>query len=205
MDGFYIMYSFITGTIEEKLENIVVINNNGIGYEVFASANTISALPNIGEDAKIYTYLHVREDAMQLFGFINKQEKDVFLSLISVSGIGAKTAIQMLSYISAPELVNAIIFGDIKLIASIKGIGKKTAERILLELKNSINALNGITLENYADVTTNTNNDSKTNEAINVLVNMGLTKMEATKIVQRVIEPNDTIEDIITKALRNMG
>ena len=199
------MYSFITGTIEEKNENIVVINNNGIGYEILASLTTINLLPNVGEDAKIYTYLHVREDVMQLFGFYNKTEKDVFLSLISVSGIGAKTAIQMLSYISAPELVNAIIFGDVKLIASIKGIGKKTAERILLELKNNINQLNGITLENYSEVPNSYANETAIDEAVGLLVGMGLTKMDASKIVNKVVEPNDTTEMIITKALRNMN
>ncbi len=199
------MYSFITGTIEEKQENLIVINNNGIGYEIFASTMTVNKVAPVGEEAKIYTYLHVREDAMQLFGFSNKQEKDVFLSLISVSGIGAKTAIQMLSYISAPELVNAIIFGDVKLIASIKGIGKKTAERILLELKNNINQLNGITLENYGDFPDNNLDESAIDEAVNLLVNMGLTKMDAVKIIKKVAEPNDTTEMIITKALRNMG
>lgn len=199
------MYSFITGIIEEKQENLVVINNNGIGYEVIISTMSVNKLPMIGEECKIYTYLYVREDIMQLFGFYNKQEKDVFLSLISVSGIGAKTAIQMLSYITAPELVNAIVFGDVKLIASIKGIGKKTAERILLELKNSINQLNGITLENYSEVTNTLENETSVNEAVNLLVNMGLTKVEASKIVNKVAEPNDKTEDIITKALRNMN
>ena len=111
----------------------------------------------------------------------------------------------MLSYISAPELVNAIIFGDVKLIASIKGIGKKTAERILLELKNSINHFNGITLENYADVPNTFEDETAISEAVSLLVNMGLTKMDATKMVNKVAEPSDTTEMIVTKALRNMG
>lgn len=199
------MYSFISGIIEEKQENLIVLNNNGIGYEIMVSANTIDKTGGIGDEARLYTYLYVREDAMQLFGFSSKQEKDVFLSLISVSGIGAKTAVQMLSYISPQELVNAIVFGDVKLIASIKGIGKKTAERILLELKNGINQLNGITLENYSDYPEHPNNESAMDEAANLLVDMGLTKMEAIKIVKRVSEPNDTTEIIITKALKNMG
>ena len=193
------------GTIEEKQENLIVLNNNGIGYELFVSSNTISNTPSIGDDAKLYTYLYVREDAMQLFGFWNKQEKDIFLSLISVSGIGAKTAIQMLSCISPAELVNAIVFGDVKLIASIKGIGKKTAERIILELKNNINQLNGITLENYNDFADTSTDSTAIDEAITLLVNMGLSKMEAMRIVKKVAEPNDTTEDIITKSLRNMN
>lgn len=199
------MYSFIIGTVEEKQENLIVLNNNGIGYELLVSSNTIANTPNIGDDAKLYTYLYVREDAMQLFGFWNKQEKDIFLSLISVSGIGAKTAIQMLSCITPSELINAIVFGDVKLIASIKGIGKKTAERIILELKNSINALNGITLENYNDFADNNVDNTAIDEATVLLVNMGLSKMEAMRIVKKVAQPNDTTEEIITKSLRNMN
>jgi len=199
------MYSFIIGVVEEKQENLLILNNNGIGYEILASTTTINNLAPIGEEAKVYTYLHVREDSMQLFGFYNKQEREIFLSLISVSGIGAKTAIQMLSYISAPELVNAIIIGDVKALASIKGIGKKTAERILLELKNNINQFNGITLENYNDFQNNNINDSAIEEAVNLLVDMGLTKIDATKIIKKVAEPDDTTEMIITKALRNMN
>ncbi len=199
------MYSFITGIIEEKYENLIVLNNNGIGYEIIVSANTIDRTQGIGDEAKLFTYLYVREDAMQLFGFYNKQEKDVFLSLISVSGIGAKTAIQMLSALSASEIVNAIIYGDLKLIASIKGIGKKTAERVLLELKNSINQLHGITLENYAEFGEVGGNETALEEAANLLVDMGLTKMDAMKLVKSVAEKDDTTEVIITKALRNMN
>ncbi|MBE5734996.1 MAG: Holliday junction branch migration protein RuvA [Clostridiales bacterium] len=200
------MYSFITGIIEEKYENLIVLNNNGIGYEIIVSTNTVDRTQGIGDEAKLYTYLHVREDAMQLFGFYNKQEKDVFLSLISVSGIGAKTAIQMLSSLSASEIVTAIMYGDVKLIASIKGIGKKTAERILLELKNSINTLNGITLENYTEFSnTSSGNESAMEEAANLMVDMGLSKVEAMKLIKSVAGPDDTTEILVTKALRNMN
>ncbi len=199
------MYSFITGTIEEKYENSIVLNNNGIGYELIVSSNTIDRTQGIGDEAKLYTYLYVREDAMQLFGFYNKQERDVFLSLISVSGIGAKTAIQMLSSLSATEIVTAIMYGDVKLIASIKGIGKKTAERVLLELKNSVNQLNGITLENYSEFTSVGGNESVMEEAANLLVDMGLSKVEAMKLVKSVADKDDTTEILVTKALRNMN
>ena len=199
------MYSFISGIIEEKQENLIVLNNNGIGYELFVSLMTTNNCGTIGDELKLYTYLYVREDCMQLFGFNNRQEKDMFLSLISVSGIGAKTAIQMLSSLSVPQLVNAIIIGDVKSIASIKGIGKKTAERIILELKNNLNELNGITLENFYEYQDLNMSETSFEEAFNLLVDMGLTKMEAMKTVKRVAEPNDTTELIITKALRNMG
>ena len=199
------MYSFISGIIEEKQENLIVLNNNGIGYELFVSLMTTNNCGTIGDELKLYTYLYVREDCMQLFGFNNRQEKDMFLSLISVSGIGAKTAIQMLSSLSVPQLVNAIIIGDVKSIASIKGIGKKTAERIILELKNNLNELNGITLENFNEYQDLNMSETSFEEAVNLLVDMGLTKMEAMKTVKRVAEPNDTTELIITKALRNMG
>ena len=132
------MYSFIAGKIDEKTDSSVIIDCNGVGYEIFVTTGTLSSIGGVGDFAKIHTYLLVREDAMQLFGFQTKNEKDIFLNLLSVSGVGAKTAISILSGISTSDLISAIAFGDPSPIAKIKGIGKKTAERIVLELKSSI-------------------------------------------------------------------
>ena len=196
------MYAFLTGTIDEKNENIVVVNVGGVGYEVWASSYTINAL-NIGEVATIYTYLHVREDAMLLFGFSTKQEKAIFLDLITVSGVGAKTAIQILSGCSPQDLVSSILNGDIRTISSIKGIGRKTAERIVLELRNKFEDLPLIS-GSYEATSANTKS-SITDEAVLLLTNMGLTRTEAVNLVKQVATPDDTIEEIVTKALRNMG
>ena len=197
------MFAYINGIIKEKMNNTVVLDVNGLGYEIFASNNTLDSLPPINEIATVYTYLHVREDAYLLFGFATKQEKEVFLKLISVSVVGAKTAIQILSGITPNNLINAIMLNDIKTISSVKGLGKKTAERIIVELKNNLGELQGlaaIPLMNYMEAVSS----SASEEAVEALVSMGLTKMEAVKLVSLVATAEDTTERIIEKALRNM-
>ncbi len=196
------MYSFITGRIEEKQENLVVINCNGIGYEIFASLNTVSSLPPIGDEAVIYTYLHVREDAFMLFGFKDKEEKEMFLSLISVSGVGAKTAITILSYMTVRDLVSAFAYGDPSALSKVKGIGKKTAERIVVDLKNKFT---GLEAGNLPLMMGGETNSSYCGEAIDLLIQMGLTRMEASRLVQKVAAPDDVTEQIIAKALKQLG
>ena len=193
------MYAFITGVIEEKSENTVILNNNGMGYEINASAHTINSLPAVGEVGTVFTYLYVREDAFMLFGFSTKQEKDIFLQLITVSGIGAKSAIQILSGASPEGIVSAIVTGDVKLISGIKGIGKKTAERIILELKGKFGDAN-INMFSNAPAFVST----ATEEATLLLTNMGLTRNEAVQLVKSVADADDSTEEIVTKALRNM-
>ena len=197
------MYAYINGIIKEKMNNIVVLDVNGVGYEIFASNNTLDSLPPVNEVATVYTYLHVREDAYLLFGFSSKQEKEVFLKLISVSGVGTKTAIQILSGITPNNLINAIMLGDIKTICSVKGLGKKTAERIVVELKGNLGELQGLAsmpLMNYMEAVSSTASE----EAVDALVSMGLSKMDAVKLVTLVATAEDTTERIIEKALRNM-
>ena len=197
------MYAFITGKIEDKTENSVIIECNGIGYEIFVSTNTLSLLGNVGEVAKVYTYLHVREDAFLLFGFLSKEEKNLFLELITVSGVGAKVAQQILSAIKPNDLVNCIITGDVKTISQAKGIGKKTAERIVLELKGKMGDLSG----SLSSIEFENNNISTTacDEACELLVNMGLSRFDALKLVKRVATETDTTETLIAKALKNLG
>ena len=197
------MYAFITGKIEDKTENSVIIECNGIGYEIFVSTNTLSLLGNVGEVAKVYTYLHVREDAFLLFGFLSKEEKNLFLELITVSGVGAKMAQQILSAIKPNDLVNCIITDDVKTISQAKGIGKKTAERIVLELKGKMGDLSG----SLSSIEFENNNISTTacDEACELLVNMGLSRFDALKLVKRVATETDTTETLIAKALKNLG
>ena len=135
------MFSFITGIIEQKDNNIAVINCNGVGFELNVSDTTIYELPNIGELTTIHTYMAVREDAITLFGFASKEEKSAFLKLISVSGIGGKGAITILSAMPVADLIEAIVTENVKLLSSVKGLGKKTAERLIVELKNSFDDL----------------------------------------------------------------
>ncbi len=198
------MYAFITGTIEEKNNNQIVLSNNGIGYEIFVSNNTIDKLPPLKQVATVFTYMHVREDAQMLFGFINKQEKELFLSLITVSGVGAKTAITILSGINYNDLISAILIEDVSMISKIKGIGKKTAERIVLELKSSLGNLYSDAYE-LSIASQSSAINSIHDDAVLLLADMGLSKFDALKLVNLVANANDTIEEIIAKALKNMG
>ena len=194
------MFAFLSGIIEEKANNIAVINCNGVGFEINVSETTIFELPNVGELATIHTYMAVREDAITLFGFASKEEKNTFLKLINVSGIGGKMAIGILSAMPVSDLIDAIVTENIKLLSSIKGLGKKTAERLVVELKNSFDdlQLSMLNSSNKAVIS------SCVEEAIDTLVAMGLTRFDATQIVKSVALENDTAEEIVKKSLKNL-
>lgn len=198
------MFSFLSGIIEEKANNIAVINVGGVGFEVNVSETTIFELPDVGAPAKLYTYMAVREDAITLFGFATMEEKTAFLKLINVSGIGGKMAIAILSAMPVANLVEAIVTENIKLLSSIKGLGKKTAERLVVELKNSLDDLQ-ITMFKPVSNTQSMVVNTAVEEAIDTLVAMGLTRMDATQIVKGVAEPNDKAEELIKKSLKNMN
>lgn len=193
------MISFVRGIVAEKNENMVVIDCNGMGYEINVSSFTLDTLTR-GEEATIKTYLQVREDGVALFGFVDLKEKEVFLKLINISGIGPKMAITILSQISIKDLVSAISTGNTKMLSGVKGLGKKTAERIILELSNAFDTLP--LLEPDFGFTPKT---QVLDEAVDVLVSMGLVRFEATRVVKDVATPSDTTEDIIKKALKYMN
>jgi len=135
------MYSYFKGILIENNEENIVVDVNGVGYELFCPASTKQGLPELENEVTIYSYLHVREDILKLYGFSTKQEKDCFIILISVSGLGPKVAMSILSNISISDFRTAILEGDLAVITKIPGIGKKSAERILLELKTKISKL----------------------------------------------------------------
>lgn len=195
------MFSFLTGIVEEKENNIAVINCNGVGFELNVSDTTIYELPNIGEMTTIYTYMAVREDAITLFGFASKEEKSAFLKLTSVSGIGGKMAIAILSAMPVSDLIEAIVTENIRLLSSIKGLGKKTAERLIVDLKNSFDDLQLSLLNPKTAVV----HSSAIEEAIDTLVAMGLTRFDATQVVKNVAVQDDTTESIIKKSLKNLN
>lgn len=196
------MIGFLNGIYRGMVDNSILIDCNGVGYEVLCTNSVLNTLPSDGEDIRIFTHLNVREDEMSLFGFINLEEKKMFQKLISVSGIGAKTAIQILSSVRFNDLITAIVSEDATMISSVKGIGKKTAERIVLELKNSINAfeylLDGVKIESNTKT-------SNITDAVVVLTSLGMKQNDATQIAREVAEPNDTSEQIVSKVLRRMG
>ncbi len=195
------MISFLIGVIDEKRENYLTIDVNGVGYELTVSNNTLVSLPMPGENAKVYTYLSVREDGVSLYGFSTIEERDLFNKLITVSGIGPKVAITILSGLSISDLIVAISNQDVKLLSKIKGLGKKTAERLCLELKDKLNILD-------AGIGDNDNNfDANYDEyavqmATDTLISLGINKNEAYMLARSNAANSATAEEIISKSLR---
>lgn len=193
------MISFLVGIIEEKSENSLVLNVGGVGYELCVSNNTISSLPMEGETVKILTYMAVREDGIYLYGFSSKEERELFYKLISVSGVGPKMAITILSGLSLSDLIIAIIQEDFKLLSRIKGLGKKTAERICLELKDKISATN--TSQTESNFTTDYD-ENAVQMATDTLISLGINKNDAYMLARANATSSSTAEEIIAKALR---
>ena len=195
------MYNFIRGEVVEITENCVVIDCNGVGYELNATYGCMSVC-KIGSIVKLYTYLALSQDDVRLFGFADKAEKAMFLRLIEVGGVGPKLAIGILSGITVSALSVAIVNSDIKTLSKLKGLGKKTAERIVLELKDKISpdfnaelpAVNGVEI---ADNAVDANPD-----AVMAIMTFGYTKAEATKAVKAVQKEGMSVEQIVFKALQ---
>lgn len=193
----------LKGKISRVDDNIIVVDVNGVGYEVCCSFNSIDDLTR-KQDSIVYTYMAVREDAVSLFGFSSLEEKRMFMHLISVSGIGPKMAISILSGMSAQGLASAVVNQNVSVLTKIKGLGKKTAERIVLELKEKVDAvvkqgpspMDGF--ENLIEEVTFTN---EMNDAVAVLIELGIKKEEAVKLVKQKSEPNDKADVIIRKCL----
>lgn len=199
------MYSYIIGVVTHKEEGKIALENNGIGYEINVSNQTLNSFVFENEPVKIFTYLVVREDEMSLYGFSTLEEKDLFLKLITVSGVGPKMAISILSDISISGLMSAIVSEDVKTLCKIKGLGKKTAERMILELKDKINPLTAIAMGGDLSYSGNTVDDSIIDDAVTTLINLGMNKNDAYRIVKEVATKDATVEEIIEKALRGIG
>lgn len=192
------MYAFIKGILVSKEDNILVIENNNIGYQIQASLATIESIGNIDETVKVYTYLHVKEDEMSLYGFSSIAEKQMFLKLTTISGIGPKMAITILSNINLSDLALAIVSNDASLLYKVKGIGKKTADRIVLELNEKLDDVEQYETKNNTKLSA-----SEIDDAIAGLMALGMNRIDAVKRVRSVAESGDRAEDIIAKALKN--
>lgn len=197
------MYSYIIGVVTQKDVNKISLENNGIGYEIYVSSQTLEIIPCDNEPVRVFTYLNVKEDEMSLYGFLKLEEKDLFLKLITVSGIGPKMALGILSEISISGLLNAIASEDLKRLCKIKGLGKKTAERLILELKDKVNPLEALSYGNSEEV--EVLDENVVNDAITTLVGLGLSKNEAYKLVKENAKKDMTLEEIITNVLRGMS
>jgi holliday junction DNA helicase RuvA len=189
------MITHLNGRLVEKTPTHIVVECNGVGYFVKISLNTFSSIGS-EEAIKIYTQLQVREDAHTLYGFATLKERIMFIHLISVSGVGANTAILMLSALTSDEIAAAIVGDNVNLIQSIKGIGAKTAQRLIIDLKDKV-AKTDFATENIFAV-----NNTNQNDALIALLSLGFDKSKAEKAINRIITEDQSVEDIIKQALK---
>ena len=193
------MIAHIQGKLVEKTPIEVVIDCGGVGYHINISLHTYSLLPQ-ADQITLFTYLQIKEDAHTLFGFVEKSEREIFKMLLSVSGIGASIARTMLSSLDPKQIIQAIAVGDVVTIQSIKGIGAKTAQRAILDLKDKVLKL--YDLDEVSILQNNTNKD----EALSALEVLGFNKKLAEKAVDKIVsqDANATVESIIKQALKNL-
>ena len=205
------MITYVKGELVQKQIGYVVIDVGGLGYKIFMSEPSIDEIGNIGDTVKVHTYYRVSEDDISLFGFNSQEELRMFELLISVSGIGAKTAIAMLACIEPSQFAIAVISDDIDTLKKIPGVGPKSAQRIVLELKDKmkkeqqIAELTNATSEQKSKVKKIIVTDSKVQEAIDALQVLGYTKKDVEKALERIDTAELTVENIIKQALRELS
>ena len=198
------MFSYIKGILEVKNLNYVVIDVNGIGFKIFMSESAIQRLEETGNTVKIYTHMNVKEDDLSLYGFITNEELRMFELLIGVSGVGAKSAISMLSSITPSKFALAVNSNDVKTLTKIPGIGPKSAQRIILELKDKLKTEEAIQTNNI-ELQTSIVEDNKLEEAVQALKVLGYTRQETESVLAKIEINTLTVEDIIRKALSFLG
>ncbi|MBK6314446.1 MAG: Holliday junction branch migration protein RuvA [Blastocatellia bacterium] len=198
------MIAHLTGTILSKQPNAVVIDVSGVGYEVTIPVSTFYELGEVGAQASLRVHTHVREDAIMLFGFRTGREKELFLRLTSVSGIGPKLGITFLSGTSPDDLIAAIRSNDLARLVSIPGVGRKTAERVVIELRDKIGQLALLDSDVASAPSTTVDVDATRDDVVAALVSLGYQKALAEKIVAKVleVESNRTIEHVLRQALK---
>lgn len=203
------MYSYIKGELSEIVaENHIVVENGGIGYNIYIPGQALSLLPGVGEEVKIYTYLCVREDAFILYGFLTRDDLNVFKLLIGVSGIGPKGALAILSVMSTDDLRFAVLSDDAKAIAKAPGVGNKTAQRLIIELKDKLSLEDAFEqkLSHTQEAVSSNGLKGIRNEAVEALVSLGYSSTEALKVLRDIeITEDSSVEDILKLALKQMA
>ena len=199
------MFAYIKGTLEYKMEGYVIVDVHGIGYKIFMSETGIEKLGNIGDTVKVHTYLKVREDDMSLFGFNTAEELSMFELLISVSGVGAKTALSMLSCIEPSKFALAVITNDLKTLTKIPGVGAKSAQRIVLELKDKLKTEKAVDTSENSEIAESIEKDNKLEDAVSALQVLGYNRKEIEKIFEKVEISDFSVEDLIKKGLQLLG
>ena len=195
------MIAFVRGKFVRKTPAQLIIDVNGIGYELQISLHTYSFISN-KEEGQLHTYLHITENGQTLFGFYGQDEKELFLHLISVSGVGASTARMMLSGLKPDDIIKAIVQGNTKQLESVKGIGRKTAERLIVELRDKLGKISAenVMMETHGHAATE-------RDAVNALIGLGITKPMAESAVKKVSQSAKetlSLEDIIKHSLKNL-
>ncbi|HHX60307.1 MAG TPA: Holliday junction branch migration protein RuvA [Epulopiscium sp.] len=193
------MIIYIKGILKNITEKNVIVDVQGIGYEILMPQSLSLKLPPCENEVKIHTYDHVREDARILYGFITTQEKEMFEEILTVNGIGPKAAMNILSGLTPNEIINAVISKDIKSLTTVPGIGPKTAQRMVLELKDKFSAADIFALPEEPE---NGQNTSHTGDAIDALGTLGYARMDAMDVVKRVYTEGMEVEEILKKALK---
>ena len=199
------MYAFIEGEVCEKLNGCLVLMAAGVGWQLNCSNNTLQAAPPVGETMRCYTFLSVREDALELFGFATREEKEMFTQLTGVSGIGPKTALGVLGAMPLRDLNLAILLGDVNALSRAPGIGKKTAQRIALELKDKVSQASvsaAVPSENYPAPALS---PDAVSEAIEAMIALGYSSTEARNAISQIKDQTDKPEELIRLALRAMA
>lgn len=199
------MLAYIKGILEAKCNDYVVIDVGGLGYKIFMSTTAIDKLEEIGNEVKVHTYFRIREDDISIFGFNTKDELRMFELLLSVSGIGAKTSLNMLAMVNPSQFALAVISGDVTQLTQIPGIGKKSAERIILELKDKMK-----TEQKNVKVDNSKNSelqeviiqDDRIGEAMSALLVLGYNRKEVDKVFEKIDKTNLSVEEIIKKGLK---
>ena len=196
------MYNYLQGILAEKDMNFIVVDVNGVGYELTIALSTFHQLPDIGNEVRIYAYLYVREDILKNYGFLTKEEKRFFMLLISISGLGPKVALSILSSVNIPDFKQAILEENIGFITKIPGIGKKSAERIILEIKSKLKELPDIKTTGLSQTVKSSNLDE---DVVFALVGLGYKQSEAKDAFSRLSQAEDVsnfnLEEMIRKCL----
>lgn len=200
------MINFVEGKLKEILENRIVVETSGIGYDIFFPASNFKNLPALEENIKVFTYMHVKEDEMSLYGFLTREDKEMFLKLLTVNGVGPKGALSIISSLGFSTLMKAISNEDSKLIASVQGIGSKTASKICIELGDKVRKMS---FEGKVDIIKSNNEiNSKVNaikdEAVEALVKLGYKESKARELISTLnLSGDETASDILKLALKN--
>ncbi|MBO7737026.1 MAG: Holliday junction branch migration protein RuvA [Clostridia bacterium] len=201
------MIAYLRGNVLAVTTESVIIENNGVGYEVFCSGAAFSAVQNTRREVELYTYLQVKEDGFTLYGFVSLSEKQVFLDLISVSGVGPKLAIGILNGMTADEVASCIATADVKRLSRVKGLGKKTAEKIVLELHGKVSAEELLSADgqNTTKAVKSAPMSKTDEEAVAALLGLGFTRNECLTAVKKAREAGaESVEDVIRLALSGM-